>query len=488
MNQPEGQADVVRLEAFIEEQAAECERRAQAAALEAQREHDALVAQEARRIRTRLEAERLVDAEGTPLPVTIACEPASALVGAPPPVQVIRDLAIVHGVTLLIGESNIGKTFLLLDLARAVSRGEPWHGRRTERGSTVYVRYEHAGGPRFTALEQRYPGALDHVYVIRMSEALSPVMRRGVERPSPGEEALRAQLRELAQAIDARGGPPLRLLAIDALRNASDQDESSSAAATQFRRMVDRIFAEHDHLAAVLPHHTGWPQGDPRRERRPGRERGSSHWRAVADVTWLAESGVPVPRQPDVNALTLLNVKQREFRKASPLHLFLRQVTIEDAVDVVDGGPVTSRLVELDPRSDAQRASDAEAARAASMSSPDAPDRVIQAIADLGKKATSIEAIRGRAGIKKPLCTELVASLLAEKLISRATPHRGAYRVTKAGKASLVKDNKQVPVPTHSGPGTCKQVPRLYRREGPVSDDHREADPKRKKTTPRKKR
>ncbi|MBU9259078.1 AAA family ATPase [Burkholderia multivorans] len=58
------------------------------------------------------------------------------------PDELIEGIITRGAGTILYGESNSGKTFLALDMACAVARGEPWMDRRTEKGLVLYLASE----------------------------------------------------------------------------------------------------------------------------------------------------------------------------------------------------------------------------------------------------------------------------------------------------------------------------------------------------------
>ena len=47
-----------------------------------------------------------------------------------------------EGVSILFGESNVGKSFLALDAALHIGAGEPWHGQRVRQGRVLYIASE----------------------------------------------------------------------------------------------------------------------------------------------------------------------------------------------------------------------------------------------------------------------------------------------------------------------------------------------------------
>jgi putative DNA primase/helicase len=58
------------------------------------------------------------------------------------PDELIEGLLTRGAGSLLYGDSNSGKTFLAIDMACAVARGEPWMDRRVEKGLVIYVASE----------------------------------------------------------------------------------------------------------------------------------------------------------------------------------------------------------------------------------------------------------------------------------------------------------------------------------------------------------
>lgn len=59
-----------------------------------------------------------------------------------PPDELVEGVLTVGAGSVIYGDSNSGKTFLVIDLACAVARGVPWMGRQVEQGLVVYVAAE----------------------------------------------------------------------------------------------------------------------------------------------------------------------------------------------------------------------------------------------------------------------------------------------------------------------------------------------------------
>jgi hypothetical protein len=74
----------------------------------------------------------------------------------------IRDVLPETGLSMLLGESTAGKTFVALDIAAHVSLGLPWHGIKTYKAPVVYVGLEGERGiqRRIHAWEKHYRQAL----------------------------------------------------------------------------------------------------------------------------------------------------------------------------------------------------------------------------------------------------------------------------------------------------------------------------------------
>lgn len=54
----------------------------------------------------------------------------------------IKNLLDRHGMSVVYGESNSGKTFLVLDIALHIALGRPWIGKRTRQGKVLYIAAE----------------------------------------------------------------------------------------------------------------------------------------------------------------------------------------------------------------------------------------------------------------------------------------------------------------------------------------------------------
>lgn len=65
-----------------------------------------------------------------------------------PPDELVEGFLTVGDGSMLYGDSNSGKTFLVIDMAISVARGVPWMGRRVEAGAVLYLAAESPGSVR----------------------------------------------------------------------------------------------------------------------------------------------------------------------------------------------------------------------------------------------------------------------------------------------------------------------------------------------------
>lgn len=148
----------------------------------------------------------------------------------------------VGATSVFYGPSNVGKTFVVLDLAHSVANGWPWAGHETKRSGVLYVAAEGGGGirKRFAALQRKHGAAPANF-----------VLAAGSLNLCDQPEDVQAIVDE-ARAIPGGCG----LIVIDTLAQTIGRDENSTADMSRFVRQIDRIrTATSAHVLIV--HHTG---------------------------------------------------------------------------------------------------------------------------------------------------------------------------------------------------------------------------------------
>lgn len=177
--------------------------------------------------------------ETSPKPPTLQTIDAADLAGKAfvPLVEPVRGL-IVEGLTLLCGASKIGKSWLTLQMCRAVAAGAPFLGRQTDPGPVLYCAFEDS--------ERRLQARL---------------------RKQGGEACALLQFATAALPLDAGllealegwigGNPGARLIVIDTLQKVRGAAPSRANAYAEDYKVVGRLkaFADRHHVAVVLVHH-----------------------------------------------------------------------------------------------------------------------------------------------------------------------------------------------------------------------------------------
>jgi hypothetical protein len=244
---------------------------------------------------------------------------AGALVSSARPL--IKDVLDQGAMSVLYGESNVGKTFVAMDIAYHVTRGLQWAGKRTAALPALYIAAEGGGGARkrAAALVARHGDAPD----FRM--LMHPVNLLRAD----------ADLGPLLASIKA-SGIRFGLIVVDTLSRAmGGGDENASTDMGTMVRHLDAVRAQTSaHLMVI--HHSG-------KDRAKG-ARGHSLLRAATDTEIEVADGV------------IKVTKQRDLDKSFEQAFDLDVVTL--GIDQ-DGDPVTSCVLRL--RDAAAEAKEAEA-------------------------------------------------------------------------------------------------------------------------------
>ncbi|SHE78429.1 AAA domain-containing protein [Loktanella atrilutea] len=126
----------------------------------------------------------------------------------------IKGILTQNEISLVVGESQSGKSFLAIELAMAVARGVPFFGHKSERGAVVYQAGESAAGVR----RRRLPAYAQHNFCT--NKDLPFVLLQSQIDLFGGDEHAHALAAE-AVAWGAAMSQPLRLIVIDTFNRAT---------------------------------------------------------------------------------------------------------------------------------------------------------------------------------------------------------------------------------------------------------------------------
>ncbi|MCO4881562.1 helicase RepA family protein [Paraburkholderia caribensis] len=164
-----------------------------------------------------------------------------------PPDELVQGLLTIGGGSVLYGDSNSGKTFLVIDLAAAVARGVEWMGKRTEPGMVVYLAAESPASVRSRLQAyQQYHG----VRVPNFAIVQNPV---NLFDSDADASAIIATI----QRLEAKRGQKARLVVGDTLaRLSAGANENAGQDMGRVIERFDRIRTEcNAHF--MLIHHSG---------------------------------------------------------------------------------------------------------------------------------------------------------------------------------------------------------------------------------------
>jgi KaiC/GvpD/RAD55 family RecA-like ATPase len=376
----------------------------------------------------------------------ISVRTAREIIDAPAPEEIVEGVLWADAVTVLVGESGAGKTFVALDLAAAITEGVDWHGRHVLPGSVIYVVFEGSLKFRLTALERIVGRRLEHFVEFGADLPISPRITRDGEEMSLGERVLRDHLAAARDMLADRGAPPIRLLVIDTVRASLVGSEDSSEHVAAYLRAVQRVLSDVPGAAALLLHHSGWLDGESPRKR----ERGSSAWRGNVDATLYLETAGEYDRVLGERRLTLRALKIREGELPPPLSL-IRQTVETGDVDRY-GRPITSCIIRRDDRPPSETHATARAG-----DDRDLDLRVLEIIRDYPQAATSRVNIRAIVGLSTSRVDGAIGRLLQAGWITAPERQRQPYQPTAAGLAALRAAGRQV---VRSGAGVARAAGR----------------------------
>ena len=217
---------------------------------------------------------------------------------------------------VLFGQWNVGKSFVVLDMAACVATGTPWFSKRVRAGAVLYLGYEgiRALRKRLVALRAKYPALTESTTQF----AWAP-LRHALTRPDGV-----AVLGGILSVFAARFGAAPDLVIIDPLANALGGDDSDAMLMGKLNECVATLIQK-QRCTVLRVHHSGHGNQD--------RARGHSSLPA----------GIDTEIRVDADKIQL--TKQRDDVRGA-VSFRLKVVKLgEDS----DGDPVTTCVVEHIP-------------------------------------------------------------------------------------------------------------------------------------------
>jgi len=150
---------------------------------------------------------------------------------------------------VIYGPSGSGKSFFTADIAQHIATGQPWRGRKVQKGLVVYVASE-AGA----SILKRFVGWRDNRMGENAERIPLAILTRGPDLMNPVQIALLCD--QLSQ-LQEEAGLPLVLVIFDTLsRSMPGADENSTEDMSMAVNVADYIRQRFDAASAYV-HHTG---------------------------------------------------------------------------------------------------------------------------------------------------------------------------------------------------------------------------------------
>lgn len=361
--------------------------------------------------------------------------------GADPLVEGLLD---VGAASLLYGPSNVGKTFVVLDMAYAIATGRPWSGRATTKSGVLYLALEGGGGirKRFAALRKDHAGATPDNFVLACTT---------IDLCGSTESA-----RDIVAAARSLPGG-CGLIVVDTMARAMNGgDENSGVDVGKFVANVDRIRQQTGAHVLVI-HHSG-------KDVTRG-ARGHSSLKAAIDT------------EIEISEGTIKNPKQREHDRIGDIAFALETIALGTDTK---GRAVSSAVVRI--RDAKEKAAPALAPTASEMRMLDAVRALVAGspAKPHGPKAADVAAYLKAAGqdVTADNARNQMKALCGKGWLvkTEAGPAKGCFSLTPL--AMLEPEASEARAPTggvvcqfphsvsHSGPPAKAAIPEAFRNDG----------------------
>jgi RecA-family ATPase len=204
----------------------------------------------------------------------------------PAPEWLVREYFPAEGVAVIWGQPGIGKTLLMIHLAKCVALGCKWHSRKAQRGAVLFYEGEGLGEfkPRLDALDVHLPK--------RKGGSEAPIRYRDGTVDLNDARQVAAVVRT-ARRLEQDTGERVRLIVIEPLIESMSQEENAEGMDQASRAL--RWIALEAECCVVVGHHSN-ASGE--------RARGSDKLRARVHSMFRMERTV-------ANRLALVGEKQR---------------------------------------------------------------------------------------------------------------------------------------------------------------------------------
>jgi hypothetical protein len=210
------------------------------------------------------------------------------------------------GMISIFGASASGKTFLALDIARAIETGVEWRGRAVKQGLVVYVAAEGASGfpARLSAYKKTRPDlAYGAFRLIRNCPNLGEV---------PGD--MRALVSSIKSAADEHGSPPAAIF-VDTLSQTLAGANENGDGMTSMIFNCQTLLKEFPGVSVFVIHHVGHEGTRPR---------GHSSFLAALDAALYVKC------LPDGSTRVVEIAKQKDGEAEPPFRFTLEQVVFDE--------------------------------------------------------------------------------------------------------------------------------------------------------------